>query len=104
MTIQEFIHFVVEKFASSFDPEKIYLFGSQAREDSNYDSDIDFLVIESSNQPKRMRSLKFRKALRGNNLYPVDILVYTPDEFEKEQHIKGTIAYNVAKEGQVLYE
>lgn len=104
MTVNDFIQFVVKKFVSSFHPEKIYLFGSQAREDSNSDSDIDFLIIESSQQPKRKRSLKFRRALRGNNLYPVDILVYTPDEFEKEQHIKGTIAYNVIKEGQVLYE
>ncbi len=103
MTIQEFIHFVLEKIISFYTPEKVYLFGSQARGDANEDSDIDFLIVNNSNEPKRQRALKFRKTLRGNYLYPVDILVYTPTEFQSEQNIKGTIAYHVSKEGTLLY-
>lgn len=103
MTIQEFINFVLEKIISFYTPEKVYLFGSQARGNASKDSDIDFLIVKDSTKPKRQRALKFRKTLRGNYVYPVDILVYTPSEFQNEQSIKGTIAYHASKEGTLLY-
>lgn len=103
MTIDEYINFVLNKLISFYDPEKIYLFGSQARNDADENSDIDFLVIKESTKPKRLRVLEFRKELRGYNYYPVDILVYTPQEFKNESNIKGTIAYHVKEEGKLLY-
>ncbi|MCK4259287.1 MAG: nucleotidyltransferase domain-containing protein [Halanaerobiales bacterium] len=103
MTIQEFINFVLEKIISFYHPEKVYLFGSQARGDATKDSDIDFLIVNNSTVPKRQRALKFRKTLRGNYMYPVDILIYTPTEFQTEQEIKGTIAYHATKEGTLIY-
>ena len=95
---------VVAKLVSVYSPRQIYLFGSQARQDSNKDSDIDFLVIKESNEPRYKRAINFRRELRGNNLYPVDILVYTPQEFSEEFNIKGTIPYYALKEGRLLYE
>lgn len=103
MTVNEYITFILEKIISFYQPEKVYLFGSQARGDATEDSDIDFLIIHNSHEPKRQRALPFRKLLRGQTVYPVDILIYTPDEFENEQSIMGTIAYHVVKEGTVLY-
>lgn len=104
VTINEYINFVLNKLISFYDPEKIYLFGSQARNQSNKDSDIDFLVINESNKPKRLRTLDFRKKIRGHNDYPIDILIYTPQEFKEECNIKGTIAYHAKTEGEILYE
>jgi predicted nucleotidyltransferase len=104
MTISEYIDFVLNKLISFYEPQKIYLFGSQARNEANKDSDIDFLVITNSNKPKRLRALDFRKELRGHNYFPVDILVYTPQEFRNESKFKGTIANRVKEEGKILYE
>lgn len=103
MPINEFIDFLVSKLILFFKPKKIYLFGSQARNEAHINSDIDILIIKESNKPKRLRALEFRKELRGNNYYPLDLLVYTPEEFENESSIKGTIAYHVKKEGRLLY-
>lgn len=103
MPINDYIDFLVSKLVSFFKPNKIFLFGSQARNDANIDSDIDLLIIKESDKPKRMRALEFRKELRGYNYYPVDLLVYTPQEFQNESSIKGTIAYHVLKEGKILY-
>lgn len=103
MTIKEFISFVLDKIVNFYHPDTVYLFGSQARGDDNPDSDIDFLVVHDTKEPKRQRALQFRKTLRGNTLYPVDILVYTPEEFENESNIKGTIAFHAVKEGMLLY-
>jgi predicted nucleotidyltransferase len=104
VSINEYIDLVVHKLVTAYSPQQIYLFGSQAREDANPDSDIDFLIIKESNEPRHRRAINFRKELRGNNLYPVDILVYTPQEFSDELNIKGTIPYHALKEGKLLYE
>jgi hypothetical protein len=33
----------------------------------------------------------------------MDILVYTPEEFERYQSVPGSFTHTVAKEGKVLY-
>ena len=33
-----------------------------------------------------------------------DIVVLTPEEFERDRHIPGTIARPAAREGRVLYD
>ncbi len=103
MSIDDLIDFVSKKLISFYNPRAIYLFGSQARNEADENSDLDFFVINESNKPKRQRALEFRKIMRGNNLYPLDIIVYTPEEFKKERTIKGTIAYSVSKEGRLIY-
>jgi predicted nucleotidyltransferase len=103
MTVDEFTDFVKNKLILFYRPNALYLFGSQANAKATENSDIDFLVISNSNQPKRQRALEFRKTMRGKNLYPIDIIVYTPEEFEKERTVKGTIPYTVSKEGKQLY-
>ena len=103
MSIDEFVDFVKNKLISFYNPHALYLFGSQARNKANENSDIDFLVINDSIKPKRQRALEFRKTMRGKNLYPIDIIVYTPKEFETECTIKGTVAYAVSREGKLLY-
>ncbi len=104
MSIEEYINLVLNKLVSFYDPDKVYLFGSQAKNEANENSDIDFLVVTETSKPKRFRALEFRKQLRGQNCYPVDILIYTPNEFTNECKIKGTIAYQVKKEGKLLYD
>ncbi len=104
MSINEYIDFVLKKIVSFYNPQMVCLFGSQARNDANENSDIDLLVIEQTDKPRRLRALDFRKELRGQNYFPVDILVYTPQEFKDECQIKGTIAYHVKEEGKILYE
>ena len=104
MSINEYIDFVLKKIVAFYNPQMVYLFGSQARNDANENSDIDLLVIKQTDKPKRLRALDFRKELRGQNYYPVDILVYTPQEFTDECKIKGTMAYHIKEEGKILYE
>ena len=36
---------IVRRLVASFQPERIYLFGSTARGDADYDSDYDIVVI-----------------------------------------------------------
>lgn len=43
------------------------------------------------------------RALRGLGIAS-DLVVLTPEEFERDRHIPGTVARPAALEGKVLYE
>ncbi len=93
---------MVRRIVAGFDPEKIILFGSQARGDAGPDSDVDLLVIMPT-ESKRDTTIKIGAALHASGL-PKDIVVVTPDEFERRKNIVGSIAYPAHHEGRLLYE
>lgn len=84
-----------------YEPERIILFGSRARGDADEYSDYDIIVIKRTDKP-------FLERLRDMVPYlvefdrPAEILVYTPDEYERMREIGlGWIVHN---EGVALYE
>jgi predicted nucleotidyltransferase len=62
-----------------FDPEKIVLFGSHARDDSDAYSDVDLIVVYPTR--KRFMDRLEELCLAWNLPMAVDILAYTPEEF-----------------------
>ena len=55
---------IVQRLLADGRPQKIILFGSQARGLAGRDSDYDLLVIENSNQPRYRRAVSYRRALK----------------------------------------
>ncbi|MCH8120041.1 MAG: nucleotidyltransferase domain-containing protein [Planctomycetes bacterium] len=94
---------VKERLVDGFHPNRIILFGSQARGTADDRSDVDILVVCSFEGKRRHLMLEMDRALRGLNLAR-DIMILTPEEFELDRHIPGTIARPAWKEGRVLYE
>jgi uncharacterized protein len=92
----------IRKLADVFHPERIILFGSQARGDANDRSDVDLLVITDIRGNRRSMMVDMDRALRGSG-FARDIVILTPDEFERDKVIPGTIARPAWKEGKVLY-
>ena len=91
------------RLVTNFDPERIILFGSQTRGNADDRSDADFLVITRSKGKRRALMLAMDRSLRGLNLAR-DIIILTPEEYERERDIPGTIARPAAQEGKILYE
>jgi len=102
MKDEEIIQTIVSRIAETIHPQKIILFGSWARGERGPHSDIDILVIEESSQPRPQRYAQVRRLFWGMGL-PMDILVYTPEEFERYQSVPGSFTHTVAQEGKVLY-
>ncbi len=94
---------VRERLVDGFAPNRIILFGSQARGTADDRSDVDILVVCSFEGKRRHLMLEMDRALRGLRLAR-DIMVLTPEEFERDRHIPGTIARPAWREGKVLYE
>ena len=97
------INDIVARIASKFNPEKIILFGSYASGTPNNDSDIDLLVIQDTDLPRHKRSFDIQKLLIGT-MIPMDILVYTNNEFEKEKNEKFSFLNSAIKTSKILYE
>ena len=91
------------KIANKFNPEKIILFGSYAKGTQNKGSDIDLLIIQDTDLPSYRRGIEIRMSLIGTKM-PIDILVYTRIEFEKEKQDKYSFLYSAIKTSKILYD
>jgi predicted nucleotidyltransferase len=103
MISNEILLKVRERLVEGFAPNRIILFGSQARGTADDRSDVDILVVCTLKGKRRHLMLEMDRALRGLGLAR-DIMVLTPEEFERDRHIPGTIARPAWREGKVLYE
>jgi len=103
MDSEQVIQAMAGRIAEMFDPERIILFGSHAYGKPNTDSDVDLMVVMKTTAPSHKRAVPIRRALRGMGL-PKDIVVRTPEEFERYRDVIGTIVYPAAHQGRVLYE
>jgi predicted nucleotidyltransferase len=83
--------------------EQVILFGSHARGDAGAHSDVDFLVIAESELPRHKRCVELHKIFKPYP-FPMDILVYTPDELEKSKRSDLSFVSTVLREGKTLYE
>jgi predicted nucleotidyltransferase len=99
---EELLQTIATKIAQAIRPQKIILFGSWARGERDPHSDIDLLVIQESNLPRPQRYAQVRRLFWGMGI-PMDILVYTPEEFARYQSVPGSFTNTVAREGRVLY-
>lgn len=86
-----------------YQPEKIILFGSAARGDTDEFSDIDLIVIKKSNK-RFIERLVEVMAYLPRDAVNVDILVYTPEEFQTMQEKGNPSIEQVLNDGVVLYE
>lgn len=93
------------RLAEKFRPERIILFGSYARGTADRHSDVDLLVIAAdATRKNRIKMMsEMAQALDGMG-FAKDIVILTPDEYEIDKEIPGTIARYVSREGRVLYE
>ena len=93
---------ITARIVKRFHPEKVILFGSQARGDTTADSDLDLLVVMDFEGSKLDKMVEVREVLNGISV-PTDILITTPDDFAWRKDVVGTIEWPAFHEGQVLY-
>lgn len=86
----------------TYDPEKVVLFGSRARNTSDSYSDVDLLIVKKTEKRFLDRIKEVIHILRPN--FAIDILVYTPEEFEVMLSEDNPFLKHVLEDGKVIYE
>jgi predicted nucleotidyltransferase len=103
MIDSEKINMIVQVIVSEHDPVKVLLFGSCASGMINMDSDIDMIIVKPSDKPRYQRGIEIRKSLIGTGV-PLDLIVYTPEEFDQDKNTRFTFLSSALKNSKVLYE
>jgi predicted nucleotidyltransferase len=94
---------IVRRLVEALQPERIYLFGSQARGDADEGSDYDLMVVlRTSDRPRYEREQAAYGALWGVRI-PKDVLVWTRDEFERQTVVVASLPATILREGRLLY-
>ncbi len=86
-----------------YKPEKIFVFGSYVRDETDEYSDLDFVVIKKTKKRFIRRLIEVAKLI-DNALGQVDVFVYTPIEFKRMIEYGNPFIEQVLKEGKVVYE
>lgn len=81
--------------------KKVILFGSLATGDVGMTSDIDLIIVKETDKRFLDRLDEFYTKLQPS--VGMDILVYTPQEFEELKESRAFVQRAV-REGKVLYE
>jgi predicted nucleotidyltransferase len=97
--VEEMVRRVVEGFS----PERVILFGSRATGQASPDSDADLLVVMRCAESPYEQAVEIRKALADLPMGK-DIVVVTPDFFERYHDVVGTVVWPAVREGKTLYE
>ena len=93
---------MVDRIVERFHPEKVILFGSHARGEAGPDSDVDLLVVMPVKGSRREKAVEIGVALHGIDISK-DIIVVTPEQFERRKDLVGTVEYPATHEGRLLY-
>jgi predicted nucleotidyltransferase len=94
---------IVRRLVDAYQPERIYLFGSEARGDAGPDSDFDLLVVVPNEAPpEKRRSRLAYERLWGTGI-AADVLVWTAEGFDSRGHLRASLPATVLREGKLLY-
>lgn len=94
---------VTNRLVKTYDPLKIYLFGSYAWGHPDEESDVDLLIIVDKSEEKGYsRPVAAFRALHDLDLSK-DVLVLTKEEFEQRADNITTLYYKIKRKGKVLY-
>ena len=102
-TIQNDLNAIVNEISLILPQAKVFLFGSYATGTQRDNSDIDLCVVvpELHDRPMEMM-YTIRTAITDKTKLPIDILLFTNDEFERKSKMKPTIQYSIAQRGVLL--
>ena len=108
--LKDYIPKIVESL-KKIDPYRIYIFGSVAGRNEKEESDIDIVVVLNKNEmPKSFDEKLENKVFVRNAIFnislevPIDLLVYSKQEFIKLKKINSSFASEILNKGSLIYE
>jgi predicted nucleotidyltransferase len=103
MATQTDLDGIVACIVAREDPERIYLFGSYAKNTAHSGSDIDLLIIQPSRLPRHHRG-RAAKAMLSPFPKRFHLLFYTPQELADELRHPFSFMSKIIQTAKLLFE
>jgi predicted nucleotidyltransferase len=103
MISTDMINHIIDRIKHRFHPEKIILFGSYATGKVTEESDVDLLIVADTDLPVKERFPAVGRLL-GDFPVAFDVILKTPEEYERTKSVVNHIVYFADKYGKVVYE
>lgn len=94
---------MVQRLVVRFNPLRIVLFGSCARDEHGENSDVDLLVIMPDGTDTRPAAVAMMSELRNAGAAK-DVVVATPETLRQFGDLPGFVYRRALREGKVLYD
>ena len=78
---------IVRRLVEAYQPERIYLFGSVARQEAGPDSDYDLLVVVPDRAPPERKDSKLAYRVLWGTGAAADVIVWERTRFERRAHV-----------------
>ena len=101
--VRDLLPTIRRRLVSRFRPERIVVFGSQARGDATQHSDLDLLVVVPDKTDIRSATRDMYEVLDDLPIAK-DIVVATLADIERLGNLVGTILQPALREGVTIYE
>jgi predicted nucleotidyltransferase len=103
--LRDWVPLVVERLVREFDPAMIVLLGSVAQGSDGPDSDVDLLVIlDEAPRSELYDVLVEMHRTTRDCAAPTDFMVTSVAKVERRRDRPGTIEYESAHNGEVVYD
>ena len=93
---------IIDELVKNYQPEKVILFGSRVVGKTHKWSDVDLVAIKKTS--KNFYDRIGEASASFKHILPVDIIVYTPEEFVLMVMESRFVKEEVIKKGKVVYE
>ena len=100
--IIEEINYILEQIIQKYQPQRVILFGSAARNEYENLDDLDFLIIKENVPSQGLERMRELDELIDRNM-AADMIVYRPSEIEERTDLGDPFINTILREGQVLY-
>jgi predicted nucleotidyltransferase len=102
-SLEELLDEIANSIKTVHPDSTIILFGSYAKGEQNDDSDLDICVLVPELTYNRTdMTVDAYGAIRRDFPLPIDVLLFTRDEFEESAKKKSRMQYKIKNEGVVL--
>ena len=93
---------VARQIVEKFEPQKIILFGSYARQRPRAESDVDLLVIMDTSLSETEQAVRILQNIEYH--FGLDLLVRTPENLARRLELGDPFLQEIMTEGIVIYE
>jgi predicted nucleotidyltransferase len=102
---QEKVDLAVKKAVETAQPSRVIIFGSWARGEAKWNSDVDLAIVMPNSAGTQLAEIRRLLRARLSEVpMTIDLVLATEEHLAQFRNSVNSIYYNILKDGKVAYE